>query len=269
MKNFSVKFQLKTIYMHRDLLRSLVRREIEVKYRGSSLGKLWVLILPLMMLGVYTFVFGTVYGSRWGGSPDLSDFVPMLYCGLIVHSIFAETVGKSPSLITNNPNYVKKVIFPLEMLPLSSLVTSLFNAAVSFSLLLLLILLLKGGLHWTLLTTPLIVLPLALYAIGIAWLVAALGVFFRDIEQIIGVLMSMLLFLSPVFYSVDSAPRLARAMLKFNPLTYPIEEVRNVVLMGRLPSCQQWLLQMLFGFMVAWLGLYVFERLRPAFADVV
>lgn len=269
MKSFSVKFGLNTICEHRDLLRSLVRREIEVKYRGSTFGKLWILLLPLMMLGVYTFVFGTVYGSRWGQGSDLSDFVPMLYCGLIVHAIFAETVGKAPSLVVNNPNYVKKVIFPLELLPLGSLATALFNAGISFLLLLVLILILKGGLHWTLITTPLVILPLVLYTIGAAWLLAALGVFFRDIEQIIGVFMSMLLFLSPVFYSVDSAPELARAMLKFNPLTYPIEEVRNVVLLGQLPNWQSWLLQMLIGFLVAWLGIWVFERVRPAFADVV
>lgn len=269
MKSLSVKFGLKTIYEHRDLLRSLVRREIEVKYRGSSLGKLWIVLLPLMMLGVYTFVFGTVYGSRWGRSSDMSDFVPMLYCGLIVHAIFAEAVGKAPSLIVNNPNYVKKVIFPLELLPLGSLVTSLFNAGISFLLLLALVLILKGGLHWTLIFAPLAILPLALYTVGFAWLTAALGVFFRDIEQVIGIIMTMLLFLSPVFYSVSSAPELARSMLKFNPLTYPIEEVRNVVLLGQLPHWQTWLMQMLIGFMVAWLGLWFFERVRPAFADVV
>jgi lipopolysaccharide transport system permease protein len=269
MKSLSVKFGLRSIYEHRDLLRSLVRREIEVKYRGSSLGKLWILLLPVMMLGVYTFVFGAIYGSRWGASSDLSDFVPMLYCGLIVHSIFAETVGRAPSIIVNNPNYVKKVIFPLELLPLGSLATSLFNAGVSFLLMLILVLVLKGGLHWTLVTAPLVVLPLVLYAIGFAWLIAALGVFFRDIEQIIGVLMSMLLFLSPVFYSVSSAPQLARALLNFNPLTYPIEEIRSVVLLGLMPQWQQWMLQMLIGLMVAWFGLWVFERVRPAFADVV
>jgi lipopolysaccharide transport system permease protein len=269
MKNLSVKFGLRTIYDHRDLLRSLVRREIEVKYRGSFLGKLWILFLPLLMLGVYTFVFGTIYGSRWGGSSDVSDFVPMLYCGLIVHAIFAETVGKSSSLIVNNPNYVKKVIFPLELLPLGTLSAALFNAGFSFLLLLVLNLILKGELNWTLIATPLVILPLVLYAIGIAWLISALGVFFRDIEQIIGVLMSMLLFLSPVFYSVHSAPQLAQAFLKFNPLTYPIEEVRNVVLLGQLPHWQPWLLQMLIGFLVAWFGLWVFERVRPAFADVV
>src|SRR4051794_28928890 len=111
MKSFSVGLGLGAIYKHRDLLRSLVRREIEGKYRASVLGKLWIVAYPLMMLGVYTFVFGGVFGARWGGRGNLSDFVPMLYCGLVVHAIFAETVGKAPSLIISNPNYVKKVVF--------------------------------------------------------------------------------------------------------------------------------------------------------------
>lgn len=269
MKAFSVGLGLGSMYKHRDLLRSLVRREIEGKYRASVLGKLWIVVYPLMMLGVYTFVFGGVFSARWGGKGDLTDFVPMLYCGLIVHAIFAETLSKAPHLIVSNPNYVKKVVFPLELLPVSSLLMALFNAAVSFILLLLLVLFFKHSLHWTLIFTPLIILPLLLYAIGGAWLIAALGVFFRDIEQFIGVLMSMLLFLSPVFYSVDSVPLIAQQLMKLNPLVYPIEEVRNVVLLGALPDWKPWLLNMLVAAGIAWSGLWVFERARPAFADVV
>jgi lipopolysaccharide transport system permease protein len=269
MKAFSVKLGLDSIYEHRDLLRSLVRREIEAKYRASMLGKFWVVIFPLMMLGVYTFVFGGVFGSRWAGKGELTDFVPMLYCGLIVHAIFAETVGKAPYLIVNNPNYVKKVIFPLELLPVGGLITAVFNSGVSFVLLLLMVLVFKHNLHWTLIFAPVVVFPLILFSIGLAWLIAALGVFFRDIEQFIGVLMSMLLFLSPVFYSVESAPLLAQQLLMVNPLSYPIEDVRNVVLMGLLPQWKPWLLNMLIAMGVAWGGLWVFENTRPAFADVV
>jgi lipopolysaccharide transport system permease protein len=269
MKVISVSFGLKSIYAHRDLLRSLVKREIEVKYRASLLGRLWIVIFPLMMLGVYTFVFGGVFGARWGGKGDLSDYVPMLYCGLIVHAIFSETVSKAPFLIVNNPNYVKKVIFPLELLPLGNLLTALFNAGISFLLMLLMLLVLKGGLHVTLIATPIVIIPLVLYAIGFAWLLAALGVFFRDMDQIIGVLMSVLLFLSPVFYSADLAPELARRLLMINPLSYPIEEVRKVVLLGSWPHWSTWAIQVIISTCVAWTGLWVFERAKPAFADVV
>jgi lipopolysaccharide transport system permease protein len=257
------------MYQNRDLLRSLVKREIEVKYRASVLGKLWIVIFPLMMLAVYTFVFGGVFGARWAGRGDLTDFVPMLYCGLIVHAIFAETVGKAPSLIVNNPNYVKKVIFPLELLPVTALLTAMFNATVSFVLLVLMVLALKHNLNWTLVFAPMVLLPLILLAIGCAWIIAALGVFFRDIEQFIGVLMSMLLFLSPVFYSTESAPPFARQLLRLNPLSYPIEEIRNVVLLGMVPNWSAWMLNMLPAVFVAWMGLWVFERARPAFADVI
>lgn len=269
MKAFSVRLGLGAIYEHRDLLRSIVRREIELKYRASMLGKLWVVIFPAMMLGVYTFVFGGVFGGRWAGRGGLTDFVPMLYCGLIVHAIFAETVGKAPSLIVGNPNYVKKVIFPLELLPVGSLLTALFNAAISFALLLLMVLFFKHGLHWTLVFVPFVLLPLILFAIGFAWMIAALGVFFRDIEQFIGVLMSVLMFLSPVFYSVESAPLIAQRLLMLNPLSYPIGEVRNLVLLGYMPDGLLWLLNMVIAATVAWMGLWVFEKTRPAFADVV
>lgn len=269
MTAYSVNFALRSVYQHRDLLRALVKREIEVKYRASMLGKLWIVVYPMMMLGVYTFVFGGVFGSRWAGSGNLTDFVPMLYCGLIVHAIFSETVSKAPFLIVNNPNYVKKVVFPLELLPVSSLLVALFNAAVSFALLLLMVLLFKHSVHWTIVLLPLVLLPLVLFAVGCAWLVAALGVFFRDIEQFIGILMSMLLFLSPVFYSTESAPQLAQRLLMLNPLTLPIEDVRRVVVLGELPSWELWLVSLLIAAGAALLGLGVFEKTRPAFADVV
>lgn len=269
MKSFSVKNGLMAVYLNRDLLRSLVRREIESKYRGSLLGRFWVVIFPLLMLAVYTFVFGSVFGARWAGKGDLTDFVPMLYCGLIVHAIFAETVGKSPYLIVNNPNYVKKVIFPLELLPVGSLLTALFNASISFVLLLLMVFIFKQTLHWTLIFVPLVLFPLILFAIGFSWFIAAMGVFFRDIEQFIGIVLSMLLFLSPVFYAVESAPPLAQKLLMLNPLSYPIGNVRNTVLLGQLPQWDVWLLNLFISLCVAAGGLWVFEKTRPAFADVV
>lgn len=269
MKLLTVRGALRSVYDHRDLLRSLVRRDIEVKYRAAVLGLLWVVIYPLMMLGVYTFVFAGVFGARWGNRGDWTEFVPMLYCGLIVHALFADTVGKAPYLIVNNPNYVKKVMFPLELLPVGSLLSSLFNAVVSFGILLLLALLLQQTLHWTFVLLPIALVPLLLFAIGFAWLFAALGVFFRDIEQFIGVLMTMLLFLSPIFYAVDAAPAIAQKLLLVNPLAYPIEETRRLILLGELPRWQPWLINTAIATFVAWAGLWVFQRTRPAFADVV
>jgi lipopolysaccharide transport system permease protein len=269
MKNLNVVGAIRSIIEHRGLLMSLVRREIESKYRATSLGFLWMVIYPLMMIGVYTFVFAGVFGSRWGSGKDWTDFVPMLYCGLIMYSVFAETVGKAPFVIVNNPNYVKKVVFPLELLPLASLLSSIFNASIGFILLLLLTLLFKGSLHWTLLLAPFAFLPLILFTIGISWLFAALGVFFRDIEQLIGILLSVLMFLSPVFYSIESVPPIAHKLLLINPLTYPIDELRNLVLLGNMPQWKLWFINTSLGAIFAWLGLWVFERSRPAFADVV
>lgn len=197
------------------------------------------------------------------------DFVEMLYCGLIVYALFSEVVSKSPGLIVNNPNYVKKVVFPLELLPFSNLLTSLFNALISIAILVILVLWHKISLDWTIFYIPVVLMPVVFYALGFAWFLAALGVFFRDIEQFIGILMSMLLFLSPIFYASTAAPEFAQQLMVFNPLSFSIEEMRNVVLLGHHLSWISWLVSTLTSLVVAFVGLWFFQKLRPAFADVI
>ncbi|OAI07093.1 ABC transporter permease [Methylomonas methanica] len=269
MKPFSVGSGIASLYQNRDLLRSLVGRELQAKYRATTLGFLWVVIYPLMMLAVYSFVFGVIFGSRWRGQGDIWEFVEMLYCGLIVHALFSETVSKAPGIIVNNPNYVKKVVFPLELLPVGNLLTSLFNSLIGFGLLLVFVLAERLCINWTAIFAPLVLIPIMLYAIGFAWFLAALGVFFRDIEQFIGILMSMLLFLSPVFYATSAAPEFAQKLMIFNPLTYGIEEMRNVLLNGEVLRLMPWGINLAVSSITAWCGLWVFERSRPAFADVI
>lgn len=251
------------------LIKSLVKREIEGKYRGTLFGLFWMLIYPLMMLSVYTFVFAGVFGARWGGGGDWTNFVPMLYAGLVVHAIFSEVVGKAPNQVVGSPNYVKKVIFPLELLSLVNLFAALSSAAIGFMLLILMNLTFNHVISWTIIFLPFALVPLALFSIGFSWAIAALGVFFRDIEQVIGVLLSMLLFLSPIFYSVEAAPPLARALLVINPLSYPIAEVRNLVILGGIPNWPAFFVNFSLSLVIAWVGLWIFTKARPAFADVV
>ena len=269
MNKYSITSGIRTLYANRSLLRSLVIRDIEARYRGTMLGFLWAVVYPLMMLAVYAFVFGGVFNARWGSGGDMKDFVLMLYCGLIVHALFSETLTRSPSAVLSNPSYVKKVVFPLELLPISHLASAIFNTLIGLVLLCVFLLIQHQSIPPTALYVPLVFIPLLLLTAGLAWFLAAIGVFFRDVGQMIGVAMSVLLFLSPIFYPATSAPTLAQKMIYLNPLTYPIEELRAVLILGNQPDWWHWLAYFAVSVVVAIGGLWIFQKSRPAFADVI
>lgn len=269
MKNFTATSGIGSIITQKELLSSLIVRDVQSRYKGTLLGISWLAIYPILMLAVYSFVFGGVFKSRWMNQGGLGDFVIMLFCGLIVFTIFSEVVNRAPSTITGNSTFVKRVVFPLELLPLISLGAALFNALISFVILCLLILLVNFGIPATAFFVPLVLLPLLLITAGVSWGLAALGVFFRDLSQMVGIVTSMMLFLSPVFFPVDSTPEAARWFLNFNPLTYPIEEMRHVLIMGQSPDWTHLCIYLFVALVVAWTGLWVFQRSRPAFADVL
>lgn len=269
MNRFSVSSGLRSLYANRSLLRSLVIRDIESRYRGTLLGFLWAIVYPLMMLTVYAFVFAGIFKARWGVGGDMTDFVLMLYCGLIIHAIVSETLSRSPSAILSNPSYVKKVVFPLELLPISHLASALFNAVIGLLLLCVFLLVQHHAIPYTAAYVPLVLLPLLLLTAGLAWLLAALGVFFRDIGQMIGVAMSVLMFLSPVFYPASAAPAMAQQFLYLNPLTFPMEELRVVLILGHQPDWWHWTIYFGVAIVVAVAGMWLFQKTRPAFADVI
>jgi lipopolysaccharide transport system permease protein len=222
-----------------------------------------------MMLAVYAFVFGGIFNARWGGSGDMKDFVLMLYCGLIVHGLFSETLTRSTTAILSNPGYVKKVVFPLELLPFTHLASAMFNVVVGLGLLCTFLLIQHHAIPVTALLAPLVLMPLLFLTAGLAWLLSAIGVFIRDVGQMIGVAMSVLLFLSPIFYPASSTPALAQKLIYLNPLTYPIEELRAVLILGIQPDWLHWLAYFTVSIFVAIAGLWIFEKSRPAFADVI
>ena len=244
-------------------------RDIQSRYRGTMLGFLWAAIYPLLMLAVYAFIFGGVFNARWGNGGGIKDFVLMLYCGLIVHAVFSETLTRSPAAILSNPSYVKKVVFPLELLTVSHLASAVFNAVIGLGLLSLFVLFQYQSIPLTALYVPVVFVPLLALTVGLAWLLAAIGVFFRDVGQMIGVVMSILLFLSPVFYPASSVPAMAQTLIYLNPLTYPIEELRAVLILGNQPDWLHWLVYLTVSAAVAIGGLWVFQMSRPAFADVI
>jgi len=254
----------------RDLIVQLTKREVMGRYRGSVMGLMWSFFNPLLMLTIYTFVFSIVFNARWGaGGESKFEFALILFAGLIVFNLFSECVNRAPSLIISNVNYVKKVVFPLEILPLVTMGAALFHGVVSLGVLLVFYVLVSASLHWTVVFAPLVMLPLLLMTLGLSWFLASFGVFLRDVSQTIGVLTTVLMFLSPIFFPVSALPEKYRIIIYMNPMTFIIEQMRDVLIWGKLPSVQGWCATTFFGALVAWLGLAWFQKTRKGFADVL
>jgi len=271
LNNNKAKFGYGLVLDHLPLLRRITVRDVSSRYRGSMFGLLWSLFNPLLMLSVYTFVFSVVFKARWGTHGDQSklQFALMLFAGLIIHSFFAEVINRAPSLITSNANYVVKVIFPLELLPCMALGAALFQALISFIVLILAYIIYAGVPHATVFFVPFIFAPLILFTLGLAWIFASLGVFFRDIGQITGILTMVLMFLCPIFYPLDSIPEKYQAYIKLNPLTFFVQQMREVVVIGHQPDWSGLVVALILGALVANIGLYLFYRTKRAFADVI
>jgi len=260
-----------SIWKNRELIFKMIRHEILGRYRGSVLGLGWSFVTPMLMLAVYTFVFSFVFKARWGstGSDSRGEFATILFVGLIVHGLFAEVLSRAPSLIVANANYVKKVIFPLEVLAVSTLGAAIFHSMMSTGVLILSFILLHGYLNWTVVFAPVIVVPFLFVALGIAWFLAALGVFVRDIGQAIGLLVMLLMFLSPVFYPMSALPVRVQYLLLINPLTFIIEQCRAVIIFGQLPDWSGLAIYTAVSMAVAWGGFWWFQKTRRGFADVL
>lgn len=272
MQNFSLSpiEMFSSFWRNRNLTKALVEREVIGRYRGSLMGILWSFFNPLLMLAVYTFVFGFIFKNRWNvESNSKTEFALVLFTGLIVFNLFAECVNRSPSLILANINYVKKVVFPLEILPWVALGSAAFHALVSLSVWLIAYLILFGIPHITVLLLPLVILPLVFFIMGLTWWLASLGVYLRDVSQFVGIFVTMLMFLSPIFYPASALPKEFGLILILNPMTTVIEQVRDVMLWGKLPDLLMWAITFFIGITTAWLGFAWFQKTRKGFADVI
>jgi len=235
------------------------------------MGLAWSFLNPLLMLVIYTFVFRVIFKARWdaAGTESQVDFAIVLFVGMIVHALFAECVNRAPSLIISNVNYVKKVVFPLEILPVVALGSALFHASASVLVLLGVILATNGALHAEVLLAPILILPIAATALGVGWFLASLGVFLRDVGQVTAVFTTALLFLSPVFYPLSSMPERFRGFIQVNPLTIAIEQTRGAVIWGHHPDWSLYGIYLGIGLLTAWAGFWWFQRTRRGFADVL
>ena len=259
-----------SLWRNRELIKASATREVLGRYRGSLFGLLWSFFNPLFMLAIYTVVFSVVFKARWNVESDSkTEFALVLFAGLIVFNLFSETINRAPSLVLNNPNYVKKVVFPLEILPMITLLSSLFHGMISLGVWLIAYVIFFGVPHATVLYLPLIFLPLLLLILGLSWGLASLGVFLRDVSQFIGTIITVMMFMTPIFYPVTALPEQFRQWIYFNPLTLVVDQARGALYWGKAPDFLMLGVYTLIATIIAWLGFAWFQKTRKGFADVL
>lgn len=262
---------IRVVILNLQLIFQMTRREVLGRYKGSLFGLIWSFFNPILMLLIYTFVFAVVFKARWGGSSSDSkaEFALILFVGMNVFSIFSDSINQAPSLIVNNSNYVKRVVFPLEILPIVSMGTTLFHVGISLLVLVAGLILVNGFVSSTILFLPFVLAPLIIFTVGLSWFFASIGVFLPDIRQAIGIFTTVLMFLSPVFYPVSALPERFQNWVFLNPLTFIIEQARKVLIFGEPPDWIGLLIYSLLSCSIAWFGYVWFQKTRKGFADVL
>ena len=262
---------IRSLLINRQLIVQMTKREVAGRYKGSVMGLAWSFFNPVFMLVVYTFVFSEIFKARWGvgGEESKTQFAVLLFVGLIVLGLVSEVLNRAPGLILANVNYVKKVVFPIEILPVIAMGAALFHGLISLGVLLAAFALFNGYLQWTVVFIPLVLLPLIILTTGLAWMLASLGVFLRDVGQTIVIITTVLMFLSPVFYPLTAVPERFRPIIMANPLTFIIEQAREVLIWGHLPNWMGLGIYTLAAALVAWAGYAWFQKTRKGFADVL
>lgn len=261
---------LRSLKTNRGLIYNLIKREVIGRYRGSIMGLLWSFFNPVLMLTVYTFVFSVVFKARWeGGTDSRTEFALVLFAGLMVYNLFAECINRAPGLVLGNVNYVKKVVFPLEILPVVAMGSAAFHLLISLFVWLAFYLIFFGIPQATLLLFPMVLIPFFLMTLGLSWFLASLGVYLRDVSQIIGVMTTALMFLSPIFYPITALPEEYHLIMQISPLTLIIEQTRDVMIWGKGLDWHAWAIYTVLAAANAWLGFAWFQKTRKGFADVL
>ena len=259
-----------SFWLNRNLVWQMTKREVIGRYRGSFLGLFWSLANPILMLAVYTFVFGFIFQPHWSqGESSKAEFAIILFSGLIVFTLFSECVTHAPNLILLNVNYVKKVVFPLEILPWVTMGVTLFHVIMNLFVLAVFFFIIHLSLNWTIIFLPVIFLPLVLFTLGLSWFLASIGVYVRDAGYAMHILTMMTMFLSPIFYPMSAIPESLRFVQYLNPLALIIEQTRAVLLWGHTPDWIGLGIHFVFSFLAAWFGLLWFQKMRKGFADVI
>lgn len=264
-----MRHPLRALWLHRDLVWQLTKREVLGRYRGASFGLAWSIITPFVMLAIYSFAFGTVMQGRWPGAPEDASFPLVLFVGLIVHGFFAECLTRAPTLVTNHPNFVKRVVFPLQVLPWPMVLSASFHLVMNLLVFCLLRLAMDGVFTPGVLLLPLVMLPLAVLCMGIAWALAALGVYLRDIAQVVGLVATAALFLSSAVTPPQIVSPRFRWVIQANPISFIIDQARAVSLWNAAPDWMGLTLYLSVALCVAYAGWALFQYTRRGFADVI
>lgn len=259
-----------TILKNRQLIWTLAKRDIASKYKGSFGGVLWSFLIPLLMLSVYTFVFSVVFKAKWNVNSDSkTEFALILFTGLIFFNFFSECVSRAPNLITSNVNYVKKIVFPVEILPVVALCSAFYQLMVSALVWLLFDLAFFGLPPITVFQIILLLIPLIFLILGLSWFLSAIGVYIRDVSQVVGVLVTVMMFMSPIFYPITVVPESFRKLMLFNPLTFMVEEARSVMIFGVNLNWSMYLIHFILSLIIAMVGFHFFMKTKKGFADVI
>lgn len=260
---------LRTLWLQRSLLFELTKREFSGRYGGSISGIAWSFVQPIFLLSIYTVAFGVILKARWGFSGGTTDYAFLLFAALIVFGAFSDCLGKGPTLIKSHPNFIKKIVFPLEILPWVSVLSALCHAIIGCFIWMAGFMLVGHAPHLTWFFFPLILICFFPFLLGIGWLLSGLGVFLPALNQLPPLFSHVLLFLTPIFYSLDAAPPHLQPFLALNPLTFVIEQARLVLFFGTSPHLKGLLLYFVLSSLFALCSLIIFKRLRPSFADMV
>lgn len=277
LSNETLKYDTSLLGMYRSLtchwrlVLQLARREVVGRYRGSLAGAAWSFFNPLLMLAIYTFVFSSIFKVRWGIDTQESkaDFALILFVGLMIHGFFADCISRAPNLVLANVSYVKKVVFPLELLPWISVLSALFHLLISTIVLLIVQLILDFHLPATTILLPLVLLPFILITVSLSFIFSAIGVYLRDIGQLTAMITTILFFLSPIVYPSSSLPEGLQPLIKLSPITYPVEQSRGILIFGELPQLSGWLIYMAVAIVALAFSFYFYQKTRKGFADVL
>ncbi len=267
---FSKNKIIQNWWIHRELIKEFSKREILIRYKGSMLGLMWSFFNPLFMLSIYTFVFSEIFKARWNEiNQTKTEFALLLFVGLLVFNLIAECLIRAPTIITTNINYVKKVIFPLHILPITVMIAALFHGLISLFIWLIAYSIFIGMPQSTLIYLPLVITPYILFILGLSWFLASLGVFLRDVSQFIGMMLNVLLFISPIFYPITAIPEQYRFIFQLNPLSLVIDQARLVMYWGSRPDFLLISVLFLFSIVIYYLGFVWFQNTRKGFSDVL
>ncbi|MFI3214067.1 MAG: ABC transporter permease [Eubacteriales bacterium] len=256
--------------MNYYLFGQMIKRDFRQRYKGSILGILWSVIIPIVMLAIYTFVFGEIFQAKWSQDSDNKfEYAFIIFCGLCVVNMVTEVMNRSTMAILGNVNYVKKVVFPLEILPVSMTITAVANASISFTILIIGSSIFLNQFYIVSLEVFLLLIPLVVMNMGVAFFLSAITVYYRDMLNLVGIMSTIILYISPVFYSVEGVPAMFKNFIYINPLTLIIENARNVCLEGTHINALEFGIMMVMSSLILFLGYWIFNRLKKGFADVM